>query len=218
LPNYFKNPILTYKKDVLRLEDKASTDLLNQIANELNNDKSLLLEISGFMDKNERPKTLSADRAKVIFDHLYGRGINPNQVIRKDFGSSMPGNKKNKKPNSRVELQMYAYSLKPIERQINAEKPLSLQITEIRPYEKGTNPLLSQVPWQEGKHKVQQNGRVLLVQINSIEKPRAKNFEETKGQIISDYQVYLENEWVENLRKMYEVKVDQAEFQKLIKP
>jgi len=216
LKNFVKTPILTYKKDQLLVDEKYLPEL-DRLANELNNDPALLLEISGHMDKSERPKTLSADRTKQVFDYLFRKNINPNQAIRKDVGTAMPGNKANKKPNSRVELQMYSYSLKGIEKEINAENPLNLKITELRPYEKGSNPLFAQIPWQEGKHKITQNGRFLLVHISSIEKPRIKTFEEVRGLVISDYQSYLEKEWLDELAKKYPVKLQEEELKKLIK-
>jgi len=216
LKNYIKEPLFKYTKDQLRIDDKYLNGLV-QIASELNADPSLLLEISGHMDKTERPKTLSADRTKLIFDYLFNKNINPNQAIRKDFGSSLPGTKKDLKPNSRVELQMFTYSLKGIEKQINAASPLSLKITELRPYEKGTSTLPSGVEWKEGKYKVNQNDRLLLVHINSIEGPRTKTYDEAKGQVISDYQIFLENEWIESLKKLYPVKLEDKEFQKLLK-
>ncbi|MDW8297334.1 MAG: peptidylprolyl isomerase, partial [Raineya sp.] len=112
LKGYFENNIIKYGKDQMKYDEKEYLGLINEIGEALNKDPNLLLEISGHMDKTERPKTLSADRTKVIFDYLYQiKRINANQAIRKDFGSSMPGTKKNPKPNSRVELQMYSYSI-----------------------------------------------------------------------------------------------------------
>ncbi|GAB4127412.1 MAG: hypothetical protein OHK0045_19830 [Raineya sp.] len=216
LKDFIKNPIITYKKDQLRIDEKY-LDELTRLAAELNNDPALLLEISGHMDKNERPKTLSADRTKQVFDYLFNKNINPNQAIRKDVGSAMPGTKANKKPNGRVELQMFTYSLKGIEKQLNAENPLNLKITELRPYEKGSNPILNQVPWQEGKHKISQNGRSIMVHISSIEKPRNKTFEEARGSVIADYQTFLEKDWLDELEKKYPVKIQEEEFKKLIK-
>jgi peptidyl-prolyl cis-trans isomerase SurA len=216
LKNYLKEPLIKYNKDQL-IVDKKYTDRLIEIATELNNDPSLLLEISGHMDKSERPKTLSADRTKHIFDYLFNKNVNPNQMIRKDFGSSVPGTKKDGKPNSRVELQMFTYSLKGIEKQVNATNALNLKVTELRPYEKGSNPILNQVEWKEGKHKLSQNGRLVMVNISSIEKPRIKTYEEARGSVISDYQVFLENEWVLSLKNLYPVKLQEEEFKKLIK-
>lgn len=45
-----------------------------------------------------------------------------------------------------------------------------------------------------------------------------KNFDEARGQVIADYQQYLENEWIKTLRAKYTVKVNEDEIKKLAKP
>jgi peptidyl-prolyl cis-trans isomerase SurA len=55
------------------------------------------------------------------------------------------------------------------------------------------------------------------VHISSIEKPRIKTFEEARGLVISDYQSYLEKEWLDELAKKYPVKLQEEELKKLIK-
>ena len=35
----------------------------------------------------------------------------------------------------------------------------------------------------------------------------AKNFEDAKGQVISDYQAFLEEKWINQLKKKYPVKI-----------
>ena len=39
--------------------------------------------------------------------------------------------------------------------------------------------------------------------------------EECKGKLVSDYQQYLENNWVSELKKEFSVKVDQDVFNKV---
>lgn len=57
--------------------------------------------------------------------------------------------------------------------------------------------------------------------IDYFEKNRAKYehkpYEEVKGQVISDYQQILENDWINDLKKKYAVKVNQDELKKLTK-
>lgn len=45
-----------------------------------------------------------------------------------------------------------------------------------------------------------------------------KDFEESKGQVISDYQHELENEWIKSLKTKYTVKINDDELKKLAKP
>jgi peptidyl-prolyl cis-trans isomerase SurA len=46
--------------------------------------------------------------------------------------------------------------------------------------------------------------------------PGPKALNEVRGQVISDYQTYLEQAWVARLRDKYEVRVNKNEFQKLL--
>ena len=45
-----------------------------------------------------------------------------------------------------------------------------------------------------------------------------KDFEESKGQVIADYQLQLENEWIKSLKLKYTVKINDDELKKLAKP
>ena len=50
--------------------------------------------------------------------------------------------------------------------------------------------------------------KVILVEILDIFDSELKKLEEIKGKVISDYQQYLEKEWVNELREKYDVDVD----------
>jgi hypothetical protein len=43
------------------------------------------------------------------------------------------------------------------------------------------------------------------------------SFEEVKGQVVTDYQQSLENQWIAALRKRYTIKINQDELKKLAK-
>ena len=45
-----------------------------------------------------------------------------------------------------------------------------------------------------------------------------KQFEDSKGQVIADYQQQLENEWIKSLKSKYTVKINTDELKKLAKP
>jgi peptidyl-prolyl cis-trans isomerase SurA len=45
--------------------------------------------------------------------------------------------------------------------------------------------------------------------IRSYNQPMQRSFAEAKGMLINDYQVILDNQWIESLRKKYPVKIDQ---------
>ena len=43
-----------------------------------------------------------------------------------------------------------------------------------------------------------------------------RSFEEARGLVINDYQLYLEEKWVDQLKKKYPVKINQKVFQSLL--
>jgi peptidyl-prolyl cis-trans isomerase SurA len=45
---------------------------------------------------------------------------------------------------------------------------------------------------------------------------RPRSFEEARGYVMSDYQQKIEEEWIARLKKKYPVKINQAEWQKLL--
>ncbi len=54
-----------------------------------------------------------------------------------------------------------------------------------------------------------------LVYINSITKSKGKNLEDIKGIVISDYQNYLENKWIEKLKRKHILDINNEEIEKL---
>ncbi len=54
--------------------------------------------------------------------------------------------------------------------------------------------------------------------VDRILQPQNKTLKEARGYIIADYQDYLEEKWVEELRAAYEVEINRDVFEELIKP
>lgn len=89
----------------------------------------------------------------------------------------------------------------------NAKDPLAITV-EQNNFEKGTNKLLDAVSWNAGVYNLaNENDRVKFARINNILAPSAKKLESNIGQATSDYQNYLEAEWLNELRKKYPVQI-----------
>jgi peptidyl-prolyl cis-trans isomerase SurA len=67
-----------------------------------------------------------------------------------------------------------------------------------------------------GTYSVQKDGRFYSVTVEKSLPAGPKALSETRGQATSDYQSYLEKEWLNQLRTQYPVKVNQAEVDKLV--
>lgn len=80
--------------------------------------------------------------------------------------------------------------------------------TESGLYLKDQNEWVTKGMTNSGKSMVQEDGSVVWVEVNGFVDPTNKSLDEAKGYVISDYQEYLEKEWVKELRAKYPVKVN----------
>lgn len=87
-------------------------------------------------------------------------------------------------------------------------------------YQKGDNQYVDQAEWKEGEintipSTVDQS--TVIVCIREIHKPERKTLKESKGLVTSDYQVELEQKWMETLLQKYPVKIDDKVLDKVRK-
>lgn len=75
-------------------------------------------------------------------------------------------------------------------------------------YEKNERMVFAKINWAAGLEKIELDGIYYLVKIDRILPAGDRTFEEAKGSLVADYQTYLENQWLEALRKKYPVKIN----------
>jgi peptidyl-prolyl cis-trans isomerase SurA len=112
-------------------------------------------------------------------------------------------------------LRLLSNSPSALEQNFNAKEALSLQVVE-GPFERGDHPVVDAISWKKGSYRLAQDGRQYLVVVEEVLPPGPKALDEVRGQVISDYQQYLEQQWIARLREKYEVRVNKQEFQKLL--
>jgi peptidyl-prolyl cis-trans isomerase SurA len=195
--------------------DTTQREQLQKIGRALQQDRSLLVEITGFADPRETEAT-SGKRAKAAADYLVANGADITRIITKDAGRFKPVSKTHLRKNARVTFALYSDSKTAIERSFNARKPLNLEITE-GVFQKGDNPVIDEVTWQKGNYTLDRDGRKYYVEITAVEEPRPRTFDESRGAVISDYQNHLEKEWLQSLRQKYPVVVNEQEVAALTK-
>ncbi len=54
-----------------------------------------------------------------------------------------------------------------------------------------------------------------IIRVNSIIEPKNKELNETRGQVVNDYQNYLEKKWIKSLHKKYKLKINNTEVKRL---
>lgn len=70
--------------------------------------------------------------------------------------------------------------------------------------------------FKEGLSKVYQaNDAFYIVKVAKVIPETEKTLDEARGQVMSDYQVMLENNWIDSLRQKYKVSIDQNILQKV---
>ncbi len=80
-------------------------------------------------------------------------------------------------------------------------------------YAKKDNALIDSIPWKAGlSADIYQNNSVIMVRINKIIDKEPKTLSEARGLITSDYQAFLEKEWIAQLKMKYPVVIDKDVF------
>jgi peptidyl-prolyl cis-trans isomerase SurA len=74
----------------------------------------------------------------------------------------------------------------------------------------GDDPQIDKIQWIKGAQLTRINNYPSLLVINRIMEPEPLPLEEVRGEMMTGYQEYLENEWITQLKEKYPVKIDSA--------
>tara|TARA_Y100001933_G_scaffold168292_1_gene166536 strand:- start:452 stop:2410 length:1959 start_codon:yes stop_codon:yes gene_type:complete len=125
----------------------------------------------------------------------------------------------NKAIASRVKLQLFfSQSNENILKSINKDAPLNLQIqTDI--FEENENIYIQKSEKKLGLNSdiVLDDGSVVMVYVKNKIPATNKDISDVRGKVISDYQSYLEDQWIEKLRKKYTIKINKDVLYSLVK-
>lgn len=90
-------------------------------------------------------------------------------------------------------------------------------VADFRSYEKGENRGIDAINWTIGMHKAEADGMYYLVEVDKLVPPGPKDFAEVRANVISDYQDYLEKEWIARLKEKYPVKMNKKGVKEIMK-
>lgn len=139
-----------------------------------------------------------------IINHLQTIGIDTNSIVIEELNKGSLG----------FIGFVASNSIDDLSENMNNKNPLTIQV-ESGLFQKGENTWLDQVAWETGRHQLEVDNRIVLVEITQILPAGNQQFNEIKGQVISDYQTELENEWVEELRNKYRVDIHENELERI---
>ncbi len=204
---------LNFDRNRAELTESARRQLENT-ARRMASDTLLYLDVIGHADRDEKA-VIARQRVDAVAKFLEEAGVPTPRLIAKDFGQRDPAATGTNPKNKRVSFQVYSSSNKALERAMNRQTPLTLQVTEGK-FEVGEQAALDQVGFKPGAYDLEMDGRTYYVVVSAVEPPRPRELDEARGLVISDYQNYLEAQWVAELRDQYPVTVNEAEVQRLI--
>ena len=96
-----------------------------------------------------------------------------------------------------------------IANEINKDTQLNLQVEEGL-FAKEDKDILSQVEWKAGiSQNINYNDQVVIVLVKNVVASTPKKLTESKGLVTSDYQTFLEEQWIKELRAKYKFTVNQ---------
>lgn len=178
--------------------------------------KGYVLEIGGHADQNEGD-IVSAERIEKVKAFLLINGLTIERIIENDYAKTSPNltNKFDWTKNQRVTFRFYSNSKKDVEKIFNAKEPNSIIIEEGY-FKKGDNKYVDAAKWEVGTQSIVKDAKFADVIIEKVEPSRYKSLREARGQVLSDYQKFLEKQFNDDLINKYPVKLNNEEVQKAI--
>ncbi len=148
--------------------------------------------------------TTDDNNAGQIHSYLVQNGVHDASVIKSNDASL----------ENIITLKLNSLSKKSLEFLYNRESALTLRVTEGL-FERGKNPVMDSVAWEIGRFETRNGNEFTLIGIRQLHAPQPKKFEETKGAVISDYQQYLEQEWIRQLRQEFAITINENTIDKI---
>jgi peptidyl-prolyl cis-trans isomerase SurA len=76
--------------------------------------------------------------------------------------------------------------------------------------ELGHPTLPKSIPYKTGlSNVIKENSNFYVINVTALKPTTLKTFEEAKGQLLADYQIVLESEWINDLRAKFKVVINQ---------
>ena len=183
--------------------------VLDDVARRLTQDTALSVTVAGHIRRGESA-ALARQRAAAVVEYLATTG-----KIERDRLALAPTKSA---PTATGDTRVAFFSNAPsaLEASLNQQNPLAVQIQQ-RTFQKGDNKVMDDyLTRAPGTYPTQRDGRYYAVSVRQSLSPGPKALADARGQATSDYQNYLEKQWIEQLRQEYPVKVNEEEVTKLV--
>lgn len=102
-----------------------------------------------------------------------------------------------------------------ITKKLNKKDALAVQISMKR-IERDVDTAYHAFPWNKGIYRFDNGTKnSVLVKVTEVIEPGRKELKEVKGPVTSDFQEYLEKQWISELKSKYSVKINEQALQQL---
>jgi peptidyl-prolyl cis-trans isomerase SurA len=187
---------------------KQGEAALDEVAQRLSADTLTTATFTGRVRKGETA-SLAARRAKAAVAYLTKKGMAPARRLK-------TATKSGAGTAAVADILLTSTSPAALEAALNDANPLAVQISQ-RTFQKGDNKVMDAfLTKSPGTYASQQEGRYYSIKVDKALPAGPKTLAEARGQATSDYQTYLEKEWIAQLRQQYPVQVNEAEVNKLV--
>ena len=99
--------------------------------------------------------------------------------------------------------------------EVNEQSQLGVDVREGK-FSKKDMPILEKVKWEKGVYTVHENA-YYVIHVNAFLPAQPKTLDEARGLVTSEYQTYLEKNWIEELRNKYSYEVKEEVLEQ-VKP
>ncbi|MVN76759.1 peptidylprolyl isomerase [Hymenobacter sp. HMF4947] len=201
--------LVHFKAGTATPANAGGSAVLDDAARRLAQDTALAVTVAGHIRKGESP-ALARQRATAAIDYLAKAG----KIERRRLTLAPASAATTATGDTR--LAFFSNSPAALEAILNQQNPLAVQIQQ-RTFQKGDNKVMDDyLTRPAGTYTTQRDGRYYAVVVKQNLPAGPKMLTDARGQATSDYQNYLEKQWIEQLRQQYPVQVNDAEVSKLI--
>jgi len=204
-----RTALIHFKLGTATPANSGGTAVLDDVARRLSQDTALTVTVAGHIRKGESA-ALARQRTTAAIDYLAKTG----KIARRRLAAAPSSPPTTATGDTRVAF--FSNSPSALEAVLNQQNPLAVQIQQ-RTFQKGDNKLMDNyLTRPAGTYTTQQDGRYYAVVVKQSLPAGPKALGDARGQATSDYQNYLEKQWIEQLRQQYPVKVNEEEVTKLV--
>jgi len=199
--------LVHFKPGTATLATTASA-ILDDAARRLSQDTALTVTIAGHIRRGESA-ALARQRATAALNYLATMGkVERSRLAIAPAAATTA--------NGDTRLVFFSNSPAALEARLNQQNPLAVQVQQ-RIFQKGDNKVMDDyLTHPAGTYTTQRDGRYYAVIVRQNLPAGPKALSDARGQATSDYQNYLEKQWIEQLRQQYPVQVNEGEVTKLV--